>query len=226
MMSMGALKVEEPGLRVRARVDGMEALGDGELLGLVMGVEPAGPLAAALLESCGGLSGLVREGLRGTRLSGLNEARRLRLEAAVELGRRAALRGSLPVSLVMSTPERVASWGRRRLGPLSHEELWMLALDGRHGLVAARRLSQGGSHGCAVGVRDVLRLALRSGAASFILVHNHPSGDPTPSAEDARMSVEVARAAEVVGVPLLDHIVVGGERHASLFEQGLLERRG
>ncbi|RYE92630.1 MAG: hypothetical protein EOO75_06240, partial [Myxococcales bacterium] len=59
-----------------------------------------------------------------------------------------------------------------------------------------------------------------------VLVHNHPSGDPTPSAEDARMTVEVARAAEVVGVPLLDHVVVGGGRQASLFELGLLERRG
>jgi DNA repair protein RadC len=75
-----------------------------------------------------------------------------------------------------------------------------------------------------VGIRDVLRLALRVGAATFVLVHNHPSGDPTPSTEDARMSLEVARAAEVVGVSLLDHIVIGADRHASLFELGLLAR--
>jgi DNA repair protein RadC len=209
----------------RARIEGIETLGDGELTALVLGAgESSRRLAEALLEERGGLLGLAREGLRGQRVDGLSAARRLRLEAALELGRRATQRESLPLSLVMSCPERVAAWGRRRLGHLSHEELWMLALDGRHGLLAARRLSQGGAHGCAVGIRDVLRLALRVGAATFVLVHNHPSGDPTPSTEDARMSLEVARAAEVVGVSLLDHIVIGADRHASLFELGLLAR--
>lgn len=217
--------IHEPGPQARARLEGIEALGDAELVALLLGSggDPQ-KLAAALLGELGGLWGLVREGVRGVQLDGLNEARKLRLEAALEVGRRAALRECLPVSLVMSSPDRAAAWGRKRLGGLSHEELWMLALDGRHGLLAARRLSQGGAHGCAVGVRDVLRAVLRTGAAGFVLVHNHPSGDPTPSAEDARMSVEVARAASVVGVSLLDHVVVGGERHCSLFELGLLPR--
>ncbi|MCU0658655.1 MAG: DNA repair protein RadC [Polyangiaceae bacterium] len=213
---------EAGGPSERARVEGPETLGDAELLALLLG--PGAPprrLAQALLEGAGGLSGLMREGVRG-RQTGLNEARALRVEAALELGRRAAQRESLPRTWVLSSPERVAAWGRVSLGHLTHEELWLLALDGRHGLLAARRVAQGGSHGCAVRVRDVLRAALRAGASGFVLVHNHPSGDPTPSPEDTRMSVEVARAAEVVGLSLLDHIVVGAERHASLFELGLL----
>lgn len=211
------------GSGARARLDGIETLGDEELLGLVLGAgAPSRQLAATLLDEHGGLGGLVRQGPRGSSVVGLNEARRVRLEAAIELGRRASQRGSLPASVSLNCPERVAAWGRKKLGHLAHEELWLLALDGRHGLLAARRLSQGGAHGCAVGVRDVLRLALRLGAASFVLVHNHPSGDPTPSSEDARMSREVAQAAEIVGLSLLDHLVIGAEGHASLFELGLL----
>ncbi|MCS6900286.1 MAG: JAB domain-containing protein [Myxococcales bacterium] len=216
---------QEAMLEGRARIDGVEALGDAELTALVLGTGAASRrLAELLLEEHGGLLGLAREGLRNSSVEGLNEARRLRLEAALELGRRSTVRESCSMSLVMSNPERVADWGRRRLGHLSHEELWMLALNGRHGLLAARRLSQGGAHGCAIGVADVLRTALRVGASNFVLIHNHPSGDPTPSAEDARMSLEVARAARIVGLTLLDHVVVGADRHASLFELGLFSR--
>jgi len=214
---------QEEALEGRARIEGVETLGDTELTALVLGTGATSQrLAEALLREQGGLLGLAREGLRGARVEGLNEARRLRLEAALELGRRSSQRASLPVSLVMSCPERVAAWGWKRLGHLTHEELWMLALNGRHGLLAARRLSQGGAHGCAVGIQDVLRVALRVGASSFVLLHNHPSGDPTPSEEDARMSREVARAAGLVGLTLLDHVIIGADRHASLFELGLL----
>ena len=118
----------------------------------------------------------------------------------------------------------MASWARGQLGLLSHEELWLLALDTRHRLVSVRRVAQGGGQSCGTTVKEILRVGLRAGASAFLLVHNHPSGDPTPSAEDARMTVEVSRAAEIVGMPLLDHVVVGGERHASLFELGLLQR--
>lgn len=122
----------------------------------------------------------------------------------------------------MAGPQRVAAWACAQLGALAHEEIWLLALDGRHGLRGVRRVASGGRCRCATSARDVLRIALRAGAASFVLVHNHPSGDPTPTGEDARMTRELAQAAAVVGLPLLDHVIVGGERHTSLFELGLL----
>ncbi len=210
-------------MRARLRLGGFEGLGDAELLAMVLGPggPPAARLATEVLDEAGGLRGLARGGPGG----GLSETRRKRLEAALELGRRVAVRGSDGPEVSFASPDRVGAWGRAQLGSLAHEELWLLALDGRHGLIAARRLAQGGAHGCATSSRDVLRLALRFGASGFVLVHNHPSGDPTPSAEDARMTVEVARAADVLGVPLLDHVVVGGGQQASLFELGLLERR-
>ena len=121
-------------------------------------------------------------------------------------------------------PDRsaVEAWARPRLATLDHEELWLLALDGHHGLRAARRVASGGIHGLHVAARDVLRIALREGASAFVLVHNHPSGDPAPSSEDIAFTRTVERAAAVVGTPLLDHVVVARRRAASMLETGVL----
>jgi DNA repair protein RadC len=74
-----------------------------------------------------------------------------------------------------------------------------------------------------VGVRDVLRVALREAASSFILVHNHPSGDPTPSEEDVAFTRTIAAGAVLVGTPLVDHVVIAREHASSLFDLGLLK---
>ena len=84
----------------------------------------------------------------------------------------------------------------------------MLAFDGRGHLRAARCIAKGGLHGASVRAADPLRAALRVDASAFVLVHNHPSGDPTPSHEDVVLTAQIARAAEIVGVALLDHVVV------------------
>ena len=80
----------------------------------------------------------------------------------------------------------------------------------------------GGLHGLHVGARDPLRYALRDGGSAFVLVHNHPSGDPAASTEDVRFTEEVARAADVVGVPLLDHVIVARSGYLSLLDSEVL----
>src|SRR5258708_6677875 len=110
----------------------------------------------------------------------------------------------------------VDAWARSRLVPLDHEELWLLALDGRNGLRSARRVASGGLHGMHVTARDPLRLALREGASAFVLVHNHPSGDPTPSDEDVSFTRNIAAGAAIVGVPLVDHVVVARDGFKSI----------
>jgi len=102
------------------------------------------------------------------------------------------------------------------------EHLYGLALDGRHGLKACVLLGKGGTAGVGLQVRDVLTPLLRLGAVSFILAHNHPSGDPTPSKEDVVMTSRVAAGAELIGLSLLDHLVVAGGKITSLYELGLL----
>jgi DNA repair protein RadC len=89
-------------------------------------------------------------------------------------------------------------------------------------LRAARRVAAGGLHGIHVQARDPLRIALREGASAFLLVHNHPSGDPTPSREDLDFTRAIADAARQVGAPLVDHVVVARSGFVSMLEAGLL----
>lgn len=144
---------------------------------------------------------LVARGFRGGRAAGAA------LAAAFELGRRVAIEAARAPPKIGSGAD-VATWATPRLAPLTHEELWMLALDGRSQLRAARCIAKGGLHGLGARAADPLRAALRADASAFVLVHNHPSGDSTPSREDIAFTASVAAAAEAVGVPLLDHVVV------------------
>lgn len=172
-------------------------------------------LALDLLADLGGIGGLGRTttdelearlaGATSRSVGGAACARGI--VAAFELGRRFANDASAPVSITNSAD--VAAWAIPRLVPLDHEELWLLALDGRSHVRAVRCVAKGGLHGMGVRAADPLRLALRAAASGFVLVHNHPSGDPSPSKEDVAFTRRVAEAAAVVGVPLLDHVVVG-----------------
>lgn len=211
-------------LREQALAFGVQGLADVDLLTLLLGTgsagEPVALSAAALLELGGGLSGIARLGPHALARRGIGPAKATRIAAAVELGRRALLVALAEEREVLDCFERVANWARPRLGTLEHEEVWLLSLDGKYGLKSARRIAQGGLHGCALLTRDVLSPALRDGASAIILVHNHPSGDPTPSAEDIAMTSAVRAAAELIGVPLLDHVVVARTGARSLCESG------
>ena len=217
----------ELGPRERAKLQGVEQLGDDDLVAILLGTggrgRPVSVVASQLLAAAGGLLPLARGGVREElpAMVGVGEAKRTRLEAAFELGRRVAVRGSLRPKTLMAPPD-VAAWGRAQLGGLGHEEIWVLALDSGHGLLAARRVAQGAIDRCATTSRDILRIVLRAGASGFVLVHNHPGGDPTPSPEDEAVTRTVARVAELAGVTLVDHVIVAADRHTSLYELGVL----
>ncbi len=219
------------GPRERAAAVGIEQMGDAELVAIVLGTGcsglPVNVLASLVLEEQGGVAGLGRAGIGElAQRTGMGPAKGARLAAAVELGRRVAFAGSLDTALKL--PDRVAveAWARPRLATLDHEELWLLVLDGHHGLRAARRVASGGIHGLHVATRDPLRVALREAASAFILVHNHPSGDPRASDEDVTFTRALSHAAAVVGTPLLDHVIVARRRSSSMLESGLLSAPG
>ncbi len=215
------------GPRERAVAMGVEGLGDAELVAIVLGTGyagvPVGVLAAMLIEEHGGLAGLTRAGM-GVLIdrAGVGLAKGARLAAAVELGRRVASGASLDAATKLPDRAAVEAWARPRLATLDHEELWALMLDGRHGLRGARRVASGGIHGLHVAPRDALRVAVREAASAIVLVHNHPSGDPSASAEDVAFTQALADAARVVGTPLLDHVIVARRRATSMLEAGLL----
>jgi DNA repair protein RadC len=213
-------------LRERTLRDGPSSLGDADLVAVLLGTGsatlPVPVLASKLLHDAGGLEGLVRDGLPDD-IAGVGAAKRARLEAALELGRRAAIRRTTRSLAVLATPTAVADWAKAQLGALVHEEVWLLCLDTRHALVNARRIGQGGLAQAPVSPRDILRTAIRAAAAGIVLVHNHPSGDPEPSTEDARLTLAIGRAAKIVGLTLVDHVIVGRTEHRSLFEMGLVD---
>ncbi len=213
--------------RERALEEGVGALGDGDLLAILLGTglsgRPVTLVAAGLLESAGGVTALARLGPKAiAEHPGVGPAKALRIAAALELGQRVARRAAIPLGEVRSSAA-VAAFAASFLGGLAHEEAWILGLDGRNHLIGRRRVAQGGIHACAMLPRDVLRAAIHDGAAAIVLVHNHPSGDPTPSPEDDELTRRLAAAAMIVGTPLVDHVVVAPSgSYASYLDLGRL----
>jgi DNA repair protein RadC len=215
--------------RQRAFTNGVDTLGDADLVAILLGTGGGGMpltiLAASLVED--GVGALTRVGIGElSQRQGIGPAKAARLVAAVELGRRSVQVASLESPPRLPDRTAVIAWARPRLATLDHEELWALCLDGHHGLRAARRVASGGIHGLHVGVRDVLRAVLREAASAFVLVHNHPSGEPQPSEEDVAFTRAVIEGAAAVGTPLLDHVVVARQHASSMLELGLLGAPG
>jgi DNA repair protein RadC len=206
----------------KVRSTGMSDLGDEDLLTLLLtnGRDEvrSRQLAAVLLDEFGGVPGLGR--LAHERLGSIGEMGSLRLAAAFELGLR-CLERSAPLKIVRCSADIVPLLGPR-LSRSLHEQVWVVALDSRNRLIARRRVAEGGLHGCAVQPSDVLRAAISLGASCFILVHNHPGGDPSPSRQDLDLTERLCEAACRIGIPLLDHVIVAGDEHRSLLDLGLL----
>jgi DNA repair protein RadC len=220
--------IDPSGPRERAEQTGLGALADADLVALVLGHgvrgRPVMEVASAALARTGGLEGFGRAGPSLLAdVPGLGQAQALRLAAGVEIGRRIQERAAAP-RRILRTPAAVAAAFTPRIGALDHEQMWVVALDGRQRLRGARRVAQGGRHGLVVTAREIFTAALGDGASSIVLVHNHPSGAPEPSGADVEMTRAVAHAADVVGVPLLDHVVVTASgSYASMLDDGLLE---
>lgn len=225
-----ATEIESLRPRERAVLEGIDSLGDAELLALVLGTgtprRSVEALASDLLDMCGGLETLANMGVCAlAELPGMGLAKATRIGAGLELGRRALLRSVAWPRTQLGSSEQVARWAMPLAG-LDHEQVWVLALDGRNGLRAAKRVAQGGLHGCSLTARDLLRVVVREAASAFVLVHNHPSGDPSPSREDIELTRAVARAGEALGTPLVDHVIVAAGGHVSLFDMGALKESG
>ncbi len=217
----------KPDLRERALRYGVATLSDSDLLALVLSSGATGAsvtgIAATLLEAAEGLGGLARLGAGGlAEHYGVGPAKAARVAAALELGQRVFREVIEQSHPTFTSAEDVARWARPRLSALEHEEVWVLSLDGQNGLKSARRVAQGGLHGCALTPKDVLRPALRAAASAIVLLHNHPSGSPEPSPEDIEMTEQVGLACRVLGIALVDHVIVARRHACSLSELGVI----
>lgn len=210
--------------RERLLGSGPAALSDAELLALVLRTgyrgREARVLAAELLGELGGLAGLLHVAPREVMRRGIGPAKSASVLAAVELARRLA-RTEVRQRDPLSHPVAVARYLRLRYSRAAQEVMGALFLDARNGVVAEREIFRGTLNRAAVEPRQILKQALLRDAAGLILFHTHPSGDPTPSAEDVAFTRRMAEAADIVGVRLVDHLVLGhGGRWTSLSRLG------
>jgi DNA repair protein RadC len=202
---------------------GSQALSDAELVAVVLRTGREGvsvlDLAQQLLRDFDGLPGLVGAPGKGLLRHGLGPAKVAALVAALEIGRRLA-RAELPERPLLGRPREVATYLALRYGGLDQEVMGALYLDCKNHLLAERELFRGTLSRAAVEPRAVLKQGLLCDAAGVLLFHTHPSGDPTPSAEDLMFTRRMAQVGELMGLRLVDHLVVGGTgRWVSLKER-------
>jgi len=206
---------------------GPAALTAAELLALILGTGSGGDdvclLAQRILDAGGGsLRALAaRPSASLLRMAGIGPGKGARLLAAFEIATRLT-REERPVRARIREPEDVV----RRIGPrlrdLAHEEFHLLALDSQSGVLRDILITRGLLNSSLVHPREVFRAAIVEAAAGIIVVHNHPSGDPTPSAEDRAVSRQLAEAGRLLDVPLYDHVIIAGDRWLSFAASGLL----
>ena len=202
---------------------GAAALGDNELLAIVLGHGRARlsalDLANAVL-SGGGLAGLVRarhDELR--RLPGIGAARAAQVLAAIELGRRTLSRTADTRPQLVS-PRAAAEFLLPQFGNRPVEQFGVLLLDTKHRVVRASVLSVGTLDASIVHPREVFREAIAAGAAAIVLFHNHPSGDPDPSEDDVRLTERLLAAGVLMGIDVIDHVILADVRYYSFRENG------
>jgi len=210
--------------RERLLQHGPNALAEAELLALVLRTgdrnRDAGELARAILERFGGLSGLAATSPASLEaMSGLGPAKSASLQASVEMALR-IVDEPLERGRPIRSPQDVQRHFRARLRGLRRESFHVLLLDGRHRLISADEVSVGTLTASLVHPREVFREAIRCAAASLVLVHNHPSGDPSPSAEDRSVTERLRAAGVILGIRVIDHVIVTGSSYYSFREAG------
>jgi DNA repair protein RadC len=206
--------------REKLERSGVGALGDNELLALVLGRGTAGEgvlaVATRVLAEAGGLHGLAR--LNRTTLvqmPGLGEALASRVQAAIEIGRRTLTR-SPRARLQFRTPQDVAAYLLPRYGAHPVERFGAVLIDARFRLIKTQLISSGTLDATAAEPREVFREATVAGATAVVVFHNHPSGDATPSDEDWRLTHRLRKAGAILGIEVVDHVILGDATYVSL----------
>lgn len=214
-----------PGTRPQSRLerDGTGGLSEAELLALVLGGDDGLAVAYDILKDCGRVDYLTRYDVEElSRLPGMGKARAGRVLAAVELGRRVTRPREYDILPTVQSPTDAANLLMPDMMHLRQEQLKVVLMDTRNRVLGVRLIYQGTQNTIQVRVAEIIRPAIVADAAAIIACHNHPSGDPSPSPEDVRMSHDLSRAGDDLGISVLDHIIIGQGRYTSLRQRGLM----
>jgi DNA repair protein RadC len=204
---------------------GPAGLSSAELIGLLWTSGARNTTVTAMAEEalvrCDGLGGLASASPRELeRVPGVGPARAAQLTAAFELGRRAVI--DWPAGRwTIRGPRDLATRLMAELGHLAREELRVVLLDTRNGVLAMPTIYRGNVSAALVRIAELFRDAVRLHASRLILVHNHPSGDPTPSPDDLHLTAEAVAAGRLLDIGVLDHLVVGHGSWVSLRDRGV-----
>jgi DNA repair protein RadC len=199
--------------RERLLREGQEVLSNSELLAILLRTGTKGSsalqVAQAILQRAGGLEPLTRASVESLcEVSGVGPDKAVTVIAALTLARRLALE-SVAESPLLDTPERVVDLLREENRSYEVEQLQVVLVNTRRRLLRVERLASGTLDTLLVHPREVFRTAIAAGAAALILVHNHPSGDPTPSEADIRVTRDIIRGGQLLKIEVLDHIILG-----------------
>jgi DNA repair protein RadC len=211
--------------RERLKSLGPQALTNAELIAILLRIgvrgENAVQVGQRLLQSFGGLGGLHRapfEELVGQH--GVGEAKAAQIKAAIELGRRLTLEAPEERPTINS-PADAAALVQYEMSALEQEHLRVLLLDTKNHVLDIVEVYRGSVNMSQVRVGEVFKAAIRRNATAVIVIHNHPSGDPTPSPDDVAVTRAIVQAGKLLDVEALDHLVIGQGRWVSLKERGL-----
>ena len=223
MMMRDLPREERP--RERMAVHGGQSLSGAELLAILLRTGTRGESvlqqSERILSHFGGLRSLANASL--TELSsmfGVGKAKAMTIMAAVELGRRLSITDAADSPIVRS-PRDAAELLMGRMRFLDREHFLVVLLNARNQPLAVETVSVGHLTASLVHPRELFKTAIQKSAAAVILAHNHPSGDPNPSQEDLLLTKRLREGGELLGIEILDHIIFGDNKYASLKEKGL-----
>jgi DNA repair protein RadC len=204
---------------------GPQSLTTAELLAILLRVGMVGETAVQvgqrLLQTFGGIAGIHRASFEElSNQKGVKLAKAAQIKAAIELGRR-LVSESPEERPAIHSPADVAEMVQYEMSALEQEELRVMLLDTRNKVQHIETVYQGSVNSSQVRIAELFRAAIRRNATNLIVIHNHPSGDPTPSPDDIAITRAIQQAGDLLDIKLLDHIIVGSGRFVSLKERGL-----
>lgn len=218
---------EEERPRERLLKHGASALSDSQLLAIILrtgsGKKSAIDLAIEMLDLFKSLKKIDNASIKDfSSLKGIGTAKAAQIKAALELGKR-MLRETEEKCPVFSSSKDVFAFYHPMLVNLKKEVLFCSLLDAKNRAFKNHRISEGTLTSSMVHPREAFRDAISESAASVIFVHNHPSGDPTPSKDDIAITERLVKTGEIVGIKVIDHVIIGENKHASLLSDGYIK---
>ena len=211
--------------REQLKLRGPNSLTNGDLLAIILNTgvkgETVTSVAQRLIVEHGGLLGLMKlEVEELEKIHGVGPAKAAKLKAVMEIANRVSAMGPEQRPQITS-PDDVVNLLGLEMAALDQEELRVVLLDTKHRVHSMKSVYKGSVNQAQVRIAEVFRDAIRTNASAIVIVHNHPSGDPTPSSADVSLTAELVRAGELLSIDVLDHLVIGRGRHVSMRRLGL-----